>query len=71
MLGVVERILPPARSVGGVTDQAPGDRRWAFLLAVGVSDVGTGLYLPVAVPYLVDRSLGQALIGSIWPPRRW
>lgn len=48
-----------------MTDPTPGDRRWAFLLAVGVSDVGTGLYLPVAVLYLVDRGLGQALIGSI------
>jgi MFS family permease len=48
-----------------VSGPTPGDRRWAFLLAVGVSDVGTGLYLPVAVLYLVDRGLGQALTGSI------
>jgi MFS family permease len=48
-----------------VTDPTPGNRRWAFLLAVGVSDIGTGLYLPVAVLYLVDRGLGQALTGTI------
>src|SRR5829696_2943101 len=50
---------------GGVSDATSGNRRWAFLLAVGVSDIGTGLYLPVAVLYLVDRGIGQALTGSI------
>src|SRR5262250_2328803 len=49
----------------GETRPAPGDRCWVFLLAVGVNDVGTGLYLPVAVLYLLDRGLGQALTGSI------
>ena len=50
---------------GGVAGPTPGNRRWAFLLAVGVSDVGTGMYVPVAVLYLVDRGLSQALTGTI------